>query len=79
MQYLEFSPISIITLKGRSISDNTPEKSIREAIEFVSVHHIESIELDYDGFLMLIEPSTDLNGLVSEFVRWRSRQTMPKL
>jgi len=78
MQFFEFSPLSKIYLNGKSTSDNTPEKCIKEAIEFVKEHNIQSLELYYDGFQMLIEPSTDLKELVSEFIRWQNRQTIPK-
>ena len=54
MRYSKISPDSDITL--RSESGNTPDKAINEAIEFVKEHGLKSVDLNYGGFTMYIDP-----------------------
>lgn len=70
MRYSKISPDSDITL--RSESGNTPDKAINEAIEFVKEHGLKSVDLNYGGFTMYIDPDVDIKQLVSEFYNWRT-------
>ena len=77
MRYSKISPDSDISLKAEIRSGNTPAKAINEAIEFVKEHGLNSVDLNYSGFTMYINPDVDIKQLVSEFYHWRSIQTAP--
>jgi len=70
MRHLKFNKDSAITLEATTASGTTPAKAIQEAIEFVRLQGLESVDLIYHGFTMLIEPTTSLNRLLSEYLEW---------
>ena len=70
MRYLKFHTDSAITLEATTASGTTPAKAIQEAIDFVQIQGLESVDLKYHGFTMLIEPTTILKELLSEYMEW---------
>lgn len=71
MRYFKISPNSDISLNSVIRSGNTPEKAIKEAIEFVKEHGLNSVDLNYGGFTMCIDSEVNVNELVLEFYHWK--------
>lgn len=70
MRHLKFHKDSAITLEATTASGTTPAKAIQEAIDFVQLQGLEAVDLKYHGFTMLIEPTTSLRRLVTEYMEW---------
>lgn len=79
MRYLNFSKDSEIILEAnfQCPTVTTPAKAINEAIQFVKENGLKSVDLNYGGFTMYIDPDVEIKQLVSEFYHWRSIQTAP--
>lgn len=74
MRELRISPNSDITLESNQRQGTTPAKAISEAIRFREEHQLESVELHYGGFTMLIDETTDFKELLSEYYGWLELQ-----
>lgn len=73
--YIEIQDQLIRLRKKESLEVTTPAKAINEAIEFCKVNNLTECELDYDGFLFDIEPTSDLKEKLSDFNRARAERT----
>lgn len=79
MRHLKFHKDSAITLEATTATGTTPAKAIQEAIEFVQLQGLESVDLIYGGFLMCIEPASNLKELVTEYMEWEHLQNEKKV
>lgn len=73
--YIEIQDQLIRLRKKESIGVTTPAKAINEAIEFCKVNNLTECELDYEGFLFDIEPTSDLKEKLSDFNRAMAERT----
>jgi hypothetical protein len=70
MRYIKFHQDSAIRLEATKSTNTTPAKAINEAIDFVQIQGLESVDLIYSGFTMMITPDTDLKEKLSEYMEW---------
>jgi len=70
MRYIKFHQDSAIRLEATNANGTTPAKAIQEAIDFVQIQGLESVDLGYHGFTMMITPDTDLKEKLSEYMEW---------
>lgn len=62
----------LVRLKEQSSQQvTTPAKAVNEAIEFCINNKLTKCELDYDGFLFDIEPTSDLREKLNDYYRAR--------
>jgi len=62
----------LIRLKEQNSQQiTTPAKAVNEAIEFCIANKLTECELDYDGFLFDIEPTSDLREKLNDYYRTR--------
>lgn len=73
--YIEIQDQLIRLRKKESLGVITPAKAINEAIEFCKTNNLTECELDYEGFLFDIEPTSDLKDKLSDFNRARAERT----
>jgi len=68
MRHIKFAN-QLIRLEGTSdkLDPTTVAKSVNAAINFCKENELDKCELDYNGFLFVIEPNSDLNGKLNEY------------
>lgn len=74
MRHLKFSNDSEIILEATNEPGTTPAKAINEAIDFVKIQELKSVDLKYGGYTMLIEPTVNVSEMVAEYRYWQSLQ-----
>lgn len=67
--YIEIQDQLIRLRKKENLGITTPAKAINEAIDFCKTNNLTKCELDYEGFLFEIEPTSDLKDKLSDFNR----------
>lgn len=65
--------------KYNSQQVTTPAKAINEAIEFCIANKLTECELDYDGFLFVIESTSDLREKLNDYHRARGGRLIEEI
>jgi hypothetical protein len=74
--YIGIQPDQLIRLKKLPYKEGaTVAKAVEEAIQFCIDNNLAECELDYDGFLFDIEPTSDLRTKLNDYHRARGESS----
>jgi hypothetical protein len=63
------------TISFTMVTNDSPSLALREAKNFILMHRIPECELDMNGFLAMIDPATNLEQILNEFIDWKKHQS----
>lgn len=68
---------STLSLKAEGWSD---VRRMLKKVQFTCrVHELKWVDVEYEGFTMLVEPDTDIELLATEFEEWKKRKVQEGL